>query len=590
MRRLLAATILGAGMCGTALADDVALVIGNGSYRNAPEAETAVRDAKSVATALEDAGWKVTIGVDLDRDGMKSALADFAAGLDEADSVVIFYSGHALRTGGVTYLAPVDASAGTLTDVLFDGVPLELVERLAAEKSGQAILFIDGAQLRGFKPTAFVEPGLAALDMPEGVMVVSAAAPGRAVRRSRWRDSRFARVIVDEFLQPGAPVHEVAEKIGPPIYVAGQIHDDFMLVDPPKPADDPSSLDAEVEITFWRAAENSGRREDYEAYLRRYPDGFFVDLARARLRIKDDGTREEEVPEIDPWVEAENALNLSRIRKRQVQELLLALGHDPNGIDGIFGRGTRNALRDWQDKNGYEATGYLTGDQLQRLRSDGGRALEQARAEAERKRRQAEAEEKAYWNQTGARGDAAGLRAYLERYPSGLFSKAARDALERMADAESDALSRRERRAWRRAQRQDTAEAYRDYLGEYPNGIFRDRALVRLDEIEGAERRHAESRRYAQIENGLGLSQRDRISVEQRLRLLGYEVGPQDGNFDNRTRSAIEGYQKSRGINATGYLNRPTIVRLVRDTNRNREGVTIDGADVIRGVLEALTR
>ena len=591
MKRLLATTILSLGMYGSALADDLALVIGNGSYQNAPEADTAVRDAEAVGKALEEAGWNVMVGTDLDRAGMKEAITTFAAGLEKADRVVLFYSGHALRTGGVTYLAPVDASAESLTDVMFDGVPLDLMARLAGEKSGQAILFIDGAQLRGFKPTAFVEPGLATLEMPEGVMVVSAAAPGRAVRRSRWRDSRFARIIVDEFLQPGAPVSAVAADVGEPVFVTGNVHDDFMLVDPPMPADDPGSLDAEIEITFWRTAENSGRREDYESYLRRFPDGFFVELARARLEDMDERTREEpSAPQVDPNVEAENALNLSRIRKRRVQEFLNALGFNPRGIDGIFGPGTRGALSEWQKARGYEVTGYLTASQLNQLNAEGNRAIDEARREAERQRVEAERADNDFWQRTGASGRPRDMRDYLDKYPDGLHATEAREALERIEEQRADRQTRRERRVFRRARQADTADAYREYLGEFPNGIFRDRALARLDEIEGEERQRANARRYERIENGLGLSRRDRISVEQRLRFLGYDVGPQDGVFDNRTRAAIEGYQKARGIDASGYLNRPTVVRLVRDTGRGREGVVIDGADVIRGVLDALTK
>ena len=71
-------------------------------------------------------------------------------------------------------------------------------------------------------------------------------------------------------------------------------------------------------------------------------------------------------------------------------------------------------------------------------------------------------------------------------------------------------------------------------------------------------------------------------------------TGPLDGVFDNRTRSAIKGYQASRGLPDNGYLDRQTVVALVQDTNRQdpedpQEGrVVIDGAQVIRGVLDTL--
>ncbi|HET7410838.1 MAG TPA: caspase family protein, partial [Paracoccaceae bacterium] len=70
----------------------VALLIGNADYENAPEAETAVRDVRSVAEALRDAGWDVTVTTDLDRQGMRAAFARFASRSDDAEDVLVYYS------------------------------------------------------------------------------------------------------------------------------------------------------------------------------------------------------------------------------------------------------------------------------------------------------------------------------------------------------------------------------------------------------------------------------------------------------------------------------------------------------------------
>src|SRR5690606_33698668 len=183
-------------------AERAALLIGNGDYENAPDAQTAVRDVRAVAEALREAGWTVTVAADLDRAEMRAAFARFAGRSDDAEDVLIYYSGHALRSGGVTYLAPTDQEADTLVEVLFDAVPLSLAMRIAAEAPGQGVLLIDGAQLDGFEPKPFVEPGLARIEPPEGVFVVSAAPPGQAIRRSPGRDSRFAQALVGRFLQP----------------------------------------------------------------------------------------------------------------------------------------------------------------------------------------------------------------------------------------------------------------------------------------------------------------------------------------------------------------------------------------------------
>ena len=589
MRRISAlAMAVALGWSSVAWADGAALVIGNGDYEHAPDAATAVRDAKSVASALEDAGWDVTHGTDLTRGTMRRLISKFAADAKDADELLIFYSGHALRTGGLTYLAPTNAKADSLTDVLFDGVPFELLVSLAAEKSGRAVIFIDGAQLRGFSPTDFVEPGITALEGPDGVLIVSAAAPGRAVRRSSWRDSRFAQMIVDRFLKPGENLASAAQTAPSPTWISGSVDADFALVAPPPPA--MSELEREIELAYWRTAERTGKAEDYKAYLDRYPDGTFSEFARTRLGITGETAEVPKEPEIDPRIQAERDLNLSRLSKRRIQEYLLALGFDPNGIDGLFGRGSRNAIRRWQLKNGYDNDGWLTQEMVDKLTEQGEVALEEQRRIAEEQRRIREAEDNAYWSATGAKATPAGYRTYLEKYPEGLHSKLARAALAKIAEAEADELARKERRAFNRASKRDTAESYRDYLGEYPEGIYRDQALARLDEIEGAERAEAELARLEETEAALNLSDRDQLSVERRLRALGFEVGPLDGVFDERTRSGIRGFQSSRELPDTGYLDRQTVVTLVRETNRPQQQgqVQIDGTEVIRGLLEAL--
>lgn len=65
--------------------------------------------------------------------------------------------------------------------------------------------------------------------------------------------------------------------------------------------------------------------------------------------------------------QAEAVLSLSRDQRRAVQAGLTRRGFDTRGVDGVFGRGTRNAIAAWQRANDMNATGYLTGAQFERL-------------------------------------------------------------------------------------------------------------------------------------------------------------------------------------------------------------------------------
>ena len=67
---------------------------------------------------------------------------------------------------------------------------------------------------------------------------------------------------------------------------------------------------------------------------------------------------------------AELNLGLTRAERVQIQRNLIALGYDPKGADGLFGSGTREAIRAWQRNTGLAATGYMTAAQIQSLRAD----------------------------------------------------------------------------------------------------------------------------------------------------------------------------------------------------------------------------
>jgi membrane-bound lytic murein transglycosylase B len=62
---------------------------------------------------------------------------------------------------------------------------------------------------------------------------------------------------------------------------------------------------------------------------------------------------------------------LSRDERVRFQQALAAAGFDPGPADGILGRGTRAALRQYQKAHGLPADGFATDDLLKRL--DGGR-------------------------------------------------------------------------------------------------------------------------------------------------------------------------------------------------------------------------
>jgi hypothetical protein len=75
--------------------------------------------------------------------------------------------------------------------------------------------------------------------------------------------------------------------------------------------------------------------------------------------------------------DTEEGLGLDKQAIRDVQARLLVLGHDPNGVDGAVGKGTRAAIRAWQASVGTYQTGYLNGTQLAALKEQSQSSLEE---------------------------------------------------------------------------------------------------------------------------------------------------------------------------------------------------------------------
>ncbi|MEM0922330.1 MAG: peptidoglycan-binding protein [Pseudomonadota bacterium] len=548
-----------------AQAEGLALVIGNSEYAAAPDAVTAFNDTRRVARVLEEAGYQVLRGSDLDREGFAGLLQEFARASDAQVPLVIYFSGHAMRAGGQTYLAPVDLDPLNLVDLALNAVPLTLLTGLAGAAPGQAAVFLDVAQYDGFVPSAFAEPGMADVEETDGILLVSPTAPGRAVRREGRTFSAFNKRVADSFLAPGASLAEAVQAAGDKVWVSGTIQEGLALVTAPPP--DVLSISERIEQAFWDAAIASGRDEDYQAYLTRYPEGLHTDEARAKLGLAALGAP-------DPAAAAEKALRLTRSERRQVQEALTLLGHDPKGIDGLFGPATREALSGWQAANGHKVTGYLTDGQYSRVSKQGIRAKRELTERLEREDRQ-------YWQETGGLRTAAGYRAYLARYPDGVNADRAIAQLERLAARSERDEEKAERAAFKAAEREDDAAAYRGFLRRYPDGNY---AAAAKRALQGLDRKEAFARN-SEREKRLGLDKTSRQSLEQRLAFLGFDPGPQDGAFDGETRRAVRAYQADRGLGETGFFDRDTVALVVEETSR-RGG----SGNVLQNLIGAIAR
>ena len=127
-----------------------------------------------------------------------------------------------------------------------------------------------------------------------------------------------------------------------------------------------------------------------------------------------------------------------------------------------------------------------------------------------------------------------------------------------------------DKRAYATAQSRNTAQAYRDYLGQFPNGTYRQAALNAIERLGGTVATPIPAPQPDQpnvvtpaaTEARLGLSRSQRTAIQQGLTAQGYNTGGADGLWGSRTRSALRNWQSAQGYSATGYLTQEQFSKL----------------------------
>jgi uncharacterized caspase-like protein len=211
---------------GMALANRLALVIGNDGYENLPVLHKAQNDAVAIADRLQGFGYSVSLLRDADRRTMTKALSDLATTIDPGGEVVFYFAGHGVEISGRNYLIPTDAPAAKPEEAAFltaESIAVDQVLDTIRERGARVtVLILDACRDNPFPQEGTRSlggsRGLAPVAAPEGTFILFSAGAGQTALdgmggKDREPNSVFTRSLLKRLDEPGQPIQDIARLV-----------------------------------------------------------------------------------------------------------------------------------------------------------------------------------------------------------------------------------------------------------------------------------------------------------------------------------------------------------------------------------------
>jgi hypothetical protein len=301
-----------------ALAQDkrVALVIGNGAYRETAQLPNPRHDALDMSGTLRRLGFQVLEGLDLEKRQMERLIREFDQQLEGATLALFFYAGHGVQVAGQNHLVPIDARLASEGDIDFESLSLNLILTRMERRAKTNLVLLDAcrdnplarnlARTMGTRSQS-VGQGLAEVKTGLGSLISFSTQPGNVALDGAGRNSPYTAALLRHLEAPGRDVltslaavrgevvaatggkqvpWEHTSLLGPVVLRTG----DATPAAPPKgafpgPAPSPSVEAAAADA--WPHVRDSSDIAVLDAFIRRFGNSFYGDMARIRL----DGVR-----------------------------------------------------------------------------------------------------------------------------------------------------------------------------------------------------------------------------------------------------------------------------------------------------------
>jgi hypothetical protein len=207
----------------------VALVIGNDRYVNLPaneQLQKAVNDARAVGGSLQQIGFDVISGENLDRRALLGKFDELVRSVGPGDVAFFFFSGHGVAFDGVNYILPTDVpdvSAGQETRLKREALDEPyIISELASHGVRVSIVVLDACRTNPFSGPGGKgvggAKGLAPPPQVQGVFSLYAASSGQTALDRLYDgdpnpNSVFSRVLAPMLKRPGLDLRDLAYEV-----------------------------------------------------------------------------------------------------------------------------------------------------------------------------------------------------------------------------------------------------------------------------------------------------------------------------------------------------------------------------------------
>jgi formylglycine-generating enzyme required for sulfatase activity/uncharacterized caspase-like protein len=283
----------------------IALLIGNQTYNpKVGPLKNPHDDIALLGAALRSLGFTVTEMTDADYRSMDAAIKRHAAAVrreGQGTISLLYYSGHGAADPDTktNYLIPIDVADADDADLWNYSLNLNnIIEGLRAQAPAATHYVVFDACRNELNLTrkgkkALTDKGFVPLAYTPGVMVAYATAPGQTAADTGGGGGPYAKALADEIVKPGIEAMTMFRRVAlrvnreigqdpwmsastlPEVYFAGQLKAPTVWPS----AQTPSSEAAEA----WDRTKDTTSVALLEAFIARYKDTYYGDLARARI-------------------------------------------------------------------------------------------------------------------------------------------------------------------------------------------------------------------------------------------------------------------------------------------------------------------